>query len=328
MEDPFPSTQDGEEKRTSLAFVDSSTSGAFFDNFDDEIEPLMSSTMSSLDTPPFGGALMACLPRLDCAKPYFDIDTSDVRGRMWSLMSPASLKALLKFDWARRDRAAVTVLALSSPLLAAIAARGPDAWGPLWIALTAVFTIGAASNIVGWDIASNGVGVLSKTPVLAGWNIGVNGGPGGVATKPPVNFIKEEVYNGDVRKLTGALTLVAFFAMATPLLLAGLARLWKITHVRSAADAEFDVEGGAKESLPLWLLFRLPLRWVPLCAGSYPRCLLDLARNRVSTCHCQHFERALACGDRTYGEQRCPPRESAVLRCSASDEQRGALPHR
>ena len=36
--------------------------------------------------------------------------------------------------------------------------------------------------------------------------------------------------------------------MATPLLLAGLARLWKITHVRSAADAEFDVEGGAKES--------------------------------------------------------------------------------
>tara|TARA_B110000208_G_scaffold130555_1_gene158324 strand:+ start:3348 stop:4385 length:1038 start_codon:yes stop_codon:yes gene_type:complete len=248
MEDPFPPTQDGEEKRTSLAFVDSSTSGAFFDNFDDEIEPLMSSTMSSLDTPPFGGALMACLPRLDCAKPYFDIDTSDVRGRMWSLMSPASLKALLKFDWARRDRAAVTVLALSSPLLAAIAARGPDAWGPLWIALTAVFTIGAASNIVGWDIASNGVGVLSKTPVLAGWNIGVNGGPGGVATKPPVNFIKEEVYNGDLTKLTGALTLVAFFAMATPLLLAGLARLWKITHVRSAADAEFDVEGGAKES--------------------------------------------------------------------------------
>ena len=97
--------------------------------------------------------------------------------------------------------------------------KKPDAYGPFWIAATLVFMIGVCSNVAGWLNVSPKTSVEQATAAVA-------------------------AYDGDVTKLTGALTLVAFFAIAMPVGMWGLARalgfaLCQVSKVANATLFDF-----------------------------------------------------------------------------------------
>lgn len=164
--------------------------------------------------------VMACLPQMGCLQQLFDVDTADVRDRVLKVVHPEELKGLLKFPPSNTVR--------SSSFLSLVVKK-PDAYGPFWIAATLVFMIGVCSNVAGWLNVSPKTSVEQATAAVS-------------------------AYDGDVTKLTGALTLVAFFAIAIPVGMWGLARAWGVTHLAgssAAPDIEAAVAGGGDRTLTI-----------------------------------------------------------------------------
>ena len=179
---------------------------AFLDDDDDDDIAETAELISEKRAPAAPSGWMSCLSCLPRVEQYFNVDTNDVRDRVMKIANPLELKDLLKYPPSSTVREGSFLSLIIS---------NPDLYGPFWIAATLVFTIGVCSNVATW---------LAKPSV------------------PKAEFevaaAAAAAYDGDVTKLTGALTLVAIFAIGAPLALFALARFWGVAHLPGTADVE------------------------------------------------------------------------------------------
>jgi hypothetical protein len=86
--------------------------------------------------------------RLDTYQMYFDVDTSDVAGRLKAALLFFHLPDYFRVDTLGDARNVVASETDTSNQETPILRKGPDLYGPLWIACTLVFTLAVTSNML------------------------------------------------------------------------------------------------------------------------------------------------------------------------------------
>lgn len=99
------------------------------------------------------GGWLACV-RMDTYQVYFDVDTADILGRLKAALLFFHLPDYFRVDTLgdarnvnnpeNNDESSNNNNANETPILA----KGPDLYGPLWIACTLVFTLAVTSNML------------------------------------------------------------------------------------------------------------------------------------------------------------------------------------